>query len=72
MNTVALVTRKPMNDTSDIYYLQELIDALDRRLPQPHRADSAVLARKSATLRERAIRKLTELGAQPRSTGRAR
>jgi hypothetical protein len=46
---------------SDIFYLHELIEALDRRLPQPERTDAPTIARDSAALRLRAIERLTEL-----------
>jgi hypothetical protein len=50
-----------MNDCSDIFYVHALIDALDRRLPQPERADAADIARAGAALRVRAVRRLSEL-----------
>jgi hypothetical protein len=55
-----------MNDSSDIFYVCELIEALDRRLPQPERADAAAIARQAAALRRRAVRRLAELRAQAR------
>jgi hypothetical protein len=51
-----------MHDLSDAFYLHQLIDALDRRLPQPERPDAADIARAGADLRRRAVRRLTELG----------
>ncbi len=60
-----------MNDGTDIFYLQALIDALNRRLPQPERPDAARIARDGAALRLRAIRRLAELGAEPRPVGPA-
>ena len=56
-----------MDDASDIYYLHELIAALDRRRHQPGRRDAEEIARTGAALRKRALRRLTELGAQARS-----
>ena len=56
-----------MSDGSDIYYLYELLDALDRRRPQPDRRDAVTIARTAAALRERALSRLSELGAPPRS-----
>ena len=50
-----------MSHNSDIHYIRELISALDRRLPQPERRDAARIARQSAALRARAVRRLAEL-----------
>jgi hypothetical protein len=58
-----------VDDSGDIHYLHELIEALDRRLPQPERADAEEIARTSAALRFRAIARLTELAREP-SRGR--
>jgi hypothetical protein len=41
--------------------LQELIAALDRRVPRVERAGEASIARDAAMLRERAVKRLTEL-----------
>ena len=41
--------------------LQELIAALDRRVPQIGRADEASIARDAAALKAKAIRRLAEL-----------
>ena len=49
--------------STDLYYLHELIGALDRRLPQSERADSARIARECAALRARAVERLVELEA---------
>jgi hypothetical protein len=54
------------DDSSDIFYVYELIEALDRRLPQPERAGEAIIARQAAALRRRAVRRLAELRAQAR------
>jgi hypothetical protein len=58
-----------MSELSDIYYLNLLIDALDRRGPQPARADAEEIARAAAALRRRAVRRLAELSGAPRSAG---
>jgi hypothetical protein len=50
-----------MNDSSDIFYVRELIDALDRRLWPSERPDAITIAREGAALRMRAVRRLTEL-----------
>jgi hypothetical protein len=50
-----------VSHTSDIHYVHELIAALDRRLPQPERPDAMRIARQSAALRARAVRRLAEL-----------
>jgi hypothetical protein len=55
-----------MDDSSDIYYVCELIEALDRRLPQPARPDEAIIAGQAAALRRRAVRRLAELRAHAR------
>jgi hypothetical protein len=41
--------------------LEELIAALDRRVPRVERAGEAAIAREAAALREKAIRRLREL-----------
>ena len=41
--------------------LQELIAALDRRLPQLSRAGEAAIARDAAALKDEALKRLTEL-----------
>ena len=55
------VSHTTMSDCSDVFYLTELINALDRRLPQPERPDAADIARVGADLRVRAIRRLSEI-----------
>ena len=50
-----------MSDSITIDHLHELIAALDRRLPQPHRAGEAAIARGAAALRHRALARLAEL-----------
>lgn len=41
--------------------LQELIAALDRRVPRVEQAGEAAIAREAAALREKAVRRLREL-----------
>jgi hypothetical protein len=41
--------------------LRELIAALDRRVPQVHRAEEVSIARDAATLRARALKRIDEL-----------
>lgn len=45
--------------------LHELIDAIDRRLPQIERAGEFEIAREAAALRERALARLSTLGPLP-------
>lgn len=54
-----------MNDPSDIRLIHELIEALDRRLPQGERAGEAAIARDAAALRVRALDRLAELEPEP-------
>ena len=49
--------------------LQELISALDRRVPRVEQAGEAAIAREAAALREKAVRRLRELEER---AGRAR
>ena len=42
--------------------LQELIAALDRRMPRVEQAGEAAIARDAAALREKAVQRLRELG----------
>jgi len=44
--------------------LQELISALDRRVPRVERAGEPSIARDAAALREKAVRRLAELSGQ--------
>ena len=48
--------------------LRELLSALERRLPQVHRADEASIARDAAALKARALSRLEELERMPTST----
>ena len=58
-----------MSVTSDLAReLEELIAALDRRLPQVRRAGEAAIARDAAALRAKAVDRLTELRAGRRAT----
>lgn len=45
--------------------LEELIAALDRRVPRPERLGEAGIARDSAALREEAMKRLAELDRDP-------
>lgn len=54
--------------------LQELIAALDRRVPRVEQAGEAAIAREAAALREKAVRRLRELEERtrrPRNTATA-
>lgn len=44
--------------------LEELIAALDRRLPRVEQAGETAIARDAAALRERAVERLAELASQ--------
>ena len=46
--------------------LLELIDALDRRVPQVHRAGEAAIAKDAAALKERALKRIEELERESR------
>jgi hypothetical protein len=48
--------------------LQELIAALDRRVPRVEQAGEATIAREAAALREKAVRRLRELEERTRRT----
>ena len=63
-----------MRKTSTIVrQVKELIAALDRRRPQPGRADEEGIALESASLRDRAVARLEELESTPaRRSGRRR
>lgn len=47
--------------TTLLGHLNELIRALDRRRPQPHRPGEAAIARDSAALRSRAFARIAEV-----------
>jgi hypothetical protein len=48
-----------------IRHLRELIRALDARTPHLERAGEMAIAREAATLRQKALTRLAELGALP-------
>ena len=50
-----------VRDSATIGHLHELIAALDRRRPQPHRSGEAAIARLSAALRTKALARLADL-----------
>ena len=50
--------------------LQELIAALDRRMPRVEQAGEVAIARDAAALREKAVRRLRELEEQSNSAAR--
>ena len=50
-----------MNESDNIRILQELIAALDRRLPQVQHAGEAGIARDAAALRVRALARVAAL-----------
>ncbi len=58
-----------MNHPTTIPVLQELIDALDRRLPRVHDAGEAAIARDAAALRSKALERIAEIEDEP-SAGR--
>lgn len=45
--------------------LEELIAALDRRVPRVDQAGESAIAREAAALRARAVARLAELGGRP-------
>ena len=50
--------------TALVRQLQELVAALDRRMPQVMRAGESAIARDAAALRQRALRRIDELCAE--------
>lgn len=46
---------------ANIRILHELIEALDRRLPQVERAGEAAIARDAAALKDRALERIAEI-----------
>jgi hypothetical protein len=48
--------------------LEELIAALDRRVPRVERAGEEAIARDAAALRKKALERLAELASQPAPT----
>lgn len=55
---------RPSPRTTLVRQLQELVVALDRRMPQVMRAGESAIARDAATLRQRALRRIDELCAE--------
>jgi hypothetical protein len=53
-----------VNATELIRELEELIAALDRRVPRVERAGEAAIAREAAALRAKAVERLAELANQ--------
>jgi hypothetical protein len=53
-----------MTSPQVIRKLRELVAALDRRVPQVHRAGEAAIARDAAVLRARALERIQELERQ--------
>jgi hypothetical protein len=53
--------REPMNESDNIEILQELIAALDRRLPQMQHAGEASIAREAAALKVSALERVAAL-----------
>ena len=45
-----------------VQHLRQLIEALDRRVPHVERAGEAAIARDARALKERALKRLAELG----------
>ena len=60
---MALTTAELLRD------LHELIEALDRRVPQIERAGEAAIARDAAALRSQAMKRLSELDDQAGGRG---
>lgn len=56
-----------MNDSDNIRILQELIAALDRRLPQIHHAGEESIARDAAALKVSALERVARLEHKVRS-----
>ena len=63
--SAAKYTAMAMRSTQLLRDLRELIAALDRRVPQAHRAGEASIARDSAALRARALERIDELERTP-------
>ena len=57
-----------MTDADLVRELQELIQALDRRVPRVEQAGEAAIARDAARLREKAMIRLAELSDQSAGT----
>jgi hypothetical protein len=52
----------PIDREQTLRELQELVAALDRRVPQVERVGEIAIARAAAALREEALRRIAELG----------
>jgi hypothetical protein len=50
-----------VSDTTSINILHELVEALDRRVPQVLRAGEAAIARDAALLKTRALERIAKL-----------
>jgi hypothetical protein len=55
------IQREPKNDSDNIRILQELIAALDRRLPQIQHAGEAAIARDAAALKASALERVAKI-----------
>jgi hypothetical protein len=53
--------------TEQIRHLRELIDALERRVPRMERVGEASIAHDAEALKDKALRRLAELEADPRA-----
>jgi len=54
-----------MTPSSAVRELMELVEALDRRVPQVQRAGEAAIARDAAALKVRALKRIEELEREP-------
>ena len=59
----------PVNRAELVRELEELIAALDRRVPRVERAGEASIAREAATLRAKAVKRLAELADESSGAG---
>jgi hypothetical protein len=64
--------RMAVSTTDVVRELNELIAALDRRVPRVAQAGESVIAREAAALRAKAVERLAEITRERESTGRAR
>jgi hypothetical protein len=53
--------------TRTLRHLHELIDALDRRVPQVERIGEIAIAREGRALRDKALQRIAELESDPRN-----
>ena len=70
--TKAIVEEASMAVSTSVRILMELIEALDRRVPQVQRAGESAIAREASQLRARATARLAEIERGARATGAAR